>query len=85
MGYVIRVENHMLAHMAAENSPHVLADEVRAHPSTLHELVAELAADHAVLVPRRRRRKQRIARGRGWQFDGIKFSQIQRSAVIVTT
>ena len=38
-----------------------LPDEVRAHPAPLHELVAELAAYHAVLVPRRRRRKQRIA------------------------
>ena len=28
-----------------------LPDEVRAHPAPLHELVAELAVYHAVLVP----------------------------------
>ena len=46
--------------MAAEDAPHVLADEVGPHPPPLHELVADIAVDHAVLVPRRRRRPQRI-------------------------
>ena len=46
--------------MAAEDAPHVLADEVGPHPPPLHELVADIAVDHAVLVPRRWRRPQRI-------------------------
>ena len=39
-------------------------DEVRAHAPPLHEVVAELAVDHGVLVPRGRRRPQRVALAR---------------------
>ena len=57
--------------MAAEDAPHVLADEVGPHPPPLHELVADIAVDHAVLVPRRRRRPQRITREVGCSINGI--------------
>ena len=40
---VVWVEDHMLAHGAAENPPHVHDDEVRAHGAPLHELAAVLA------------------------------------------